>query len=45
MNAFTVWGQIRGRELLSLSLYCSQSGHNLEKRKLKAWKYTYNVHR
>lgn len=30
MVAFTVWGQIRGRELLSLSLYCSQSGHNLK---------------
>lgn len=45
MDAFTVWGQIRGRELLSLSLYCSQSGHNLEKRKIKARKYIYIVHR
>lgn len=45
MDAFTVWGQIRGRELLSLSLCCSQSGHNLEKRKIKARKYTYNIHR
>lgn len=45
MDAFTVWGQIRGKELLSLSLYCSQSGHNLEKMKIKARKYTYDIHR